>query len=112
MCVFEITKFAKGTNSIAKAIAANRKTISIIGGGDSVAAINKLKLEKKFTHVSTGGGASLEFLKGKKLPAVKVLKYKPVPPTRIGVFFLLLMSKIFLSTSFNQSPAEKFFLTF
>jgi len=73
MGVFEISKFAKGTSEIAK-ILARPKAITIVGGGDSAAAIEKLKLEKKLTHVSTGGGASLEFLEGKKLPAIQALE--------------------------------------
>ena len=71
--VNEIKKFAKGTNEIAKALAKSKAT-TIIGGGDTAAAIDKLKLEKRMTHVSTGGGASLEFLEGKTLPAIKALK--------------------------------------
>lgn len=71
--IFEIPKFSKGTKEIAKAISKN-KGITIVGGGDSAAAIDKLKLEKRFTHVSTGGGASLEFLEGKKLPAIAALE--------------------------------------
>ena len=74
MGVFEINKFAKGTDEIAKALAKNRKAITIIGGGDSAAAVEKLKLEKKLTHISTGGGASLEFLEGKTLPAILALE--------------------------------------
>ena len=73
MGVFEIPKFAKGTNAITKALAKSSAT-TIIGGGDSAAAIEKLKLEKQLTHVSTGGGASLEFLEGKKLPAIAALE--------------------------------------
>ncbi|MBN1778919.1 MAG: phosphoglycerate kinase, partial [Candidatus Buchananbacteria bacterium] len=69
MGVFEIDKFALGTKKIAQAIASNKNT-TILGGGDTESVLSKYKLEKKFTHVSTGGGASLEFLAGKHLPAL------------------------------------------
>ena len=74
--VFEFDKFAVGTNAIAHAVAANKATISIIGGGDSVSAINKTGLADQITHISTGGGASLEFLEGKQLPGVVALTEK------------------------------------
>jgi phosphoglycerate kinase len=74
--VFEFPKFAVGTNAIAKAVAANKSAISIIGGGDSVSAINQAGVADQITHISTGGGASLEFLEGKKLPGVEALTDK------------------------------------
>ncbi|MBD3355340.1 phosphoglycerate kinase [Candidatus Woesearchaeota archaeon] len=73
MGVFEIPRFAKGTKEIAKNIA-DSKAVSLVGGGESAAAVDKLKLQKKFNHVSTAGGAFLEFLEGKKLPAIKALE--------------------------------------
>ena len=75
--VFEIEKYAKGTNRIAKILANMQgKAVTIIGGGDSIAAIDKAGLTEKMTHISTGGGASLEFLSGKKLPGIEVLPEK------------------------------------
>jgi phosphoglycerate kinase len=71
--VFEFPRFAVGTNAIARAVAANRTATSIIGGGDSVSAINQAGVADQITHISTGGGASLEFLEGKKLPGVEAL---------------------------------------
>jgi len=76
MGVFEIPDFAKGTFAVAEAVAKNTSCKSIIGGGDSVKAIKKAKLADKMTFVSTGGGASLEFLEGKELPGVKALNDK------------------------------------
>ncbi len=73
--VFEMDKFAHGTNEIAKEIAGlSKKAFTIIGGGDSIAAINKLGLSQKISHISTGGGASLEYIGGKILPGIEALK--------------------------------------
>jgi len=78
MGVFEMPAFAKGTLEIAKAVAAatTRGATSIIGGGDSVAAVHQAGVAKQISHISTGGGASLEFLGGRKLPGVEALTDK------------------------------------
>ena len=75
MGVFEFDQFANGTFAIGEAVA-NSEAISIIGGGDSVAAVNKSGLGSRMTHISTGGGASLEYLEGKELPGLAALSDK------------------------------------
>jgi phosphoglycerate kinase len=76
MGVFEMEKFSKGTTAVAKAIAAatSKGAYSLIGGGDSVAAINKNGLADKVSYVSTGGGAMLEYMEGKKLPGITAIR--------------------------------------
>ena len=72
MGVFEMPAFAEGTKTVAKAVAraTGKGAFSMVGGGDSVAAVNQLKLGKKVSFVSTGGGAMLEYLEGKQLPGI------------------------------------------
>lgn len=72
--LFEFDQFAVGTNSVAGILASLTNAVTIIGGGDSAAAVEKSGLANKMTHISTGGGASLEFLEGKKLPGVECLQ--------------------------------------
>ena len=74
--VFEVKKFAKGTNEMAKVLANLNDCITVIGGGDSASAINKSGLADKMTHVATGGGASLEFIEGKPLPGIECIANK------------------------------------
>ena len=76
MGVFEMPAFAHGTMNVAQAVADNGTAISIVGGGDSVAAVKQAGVAERITHISTGGGASLEFLEGKKLPGVEALSEK------------------------------------
>ena len=73
MGVFEIDAFASGTNAVAEAVASVKGT-TIIGGGDSIAAVVKAGVADRISHISTGGGASLELLEGKKLPGIEVLR--------------------------------------
>ena len=73
MGVFEMEPFSHGTMAIAQAVASS-SAFSIVGGGDSVAAVNKAGVAGKISHISSGGGASLEFLEGRKLPGIEALR--------------------------------------
>ena len=74
MGVFEIKDFARGTEQVAEAVASS-SAISVVGGGDSLAAVNALGIGDRITHLSTGGGASLEYIQGLKLPGVAALEH-------------------------------------
>ncbi len=76
MGVFEKSRFATGTTAIARAVAASN-AFSVVGGGDSVAAIEEAGVAARISHISTGGGASLEFVEGRALPGIEALREQP-----------------------------------
>ena len=75
MGLFENKKFAEGTLSVAKALASNKDCFTLVGGGDSVSAVNMSRLSDKVGHISTGGGASLEYIEKGTLPGIQALKH-------------------------------------
>ena len=76
MGVFEMSNYAKGTESLSKILADLKDAITIVGGGDSATAVQQLGYEDDFSHISTGGGASLEYLEGKELPGIAAISDK------------------------------------
>ena len=78
MGVFEAPDYAEGTKAVAQAVAdaTDKGAVSVIGGGDSAAAVEEMGLDQKMTHVSTGGGASLQYLEGKAMPPIEALDKK------------------------------------